>query len=102
MTLSVRRTNRTEADLDEIWLHIATDSLAAADRMIQRFEAAENRLAAFPQIGQGRPELAGGLRHWPVGNYLIFYRIDDDALTIVRVAHGARDLPELFSNLEDD
>jgi toxin ParE1/3/4 len=102
MSLPVRRSNRADADLDEIWLHIAIDSVAAADRMIDRIEAAENRLGEFPQIGQARPEIRAGLRHWPVGNYLILYRLDDEALTIVRVVHGARDLPELFGEPEED
>lgn len=33
---------------------------------------------------------------WPVPrfeNWLIFYRIDDETLTVVRVLHGARELP---------
>ena len=102
MSLPVRRSNRADADLDEIWLHIAKDNVAAADRVIDRIEAAENRLAEFPQIGQARPEIRAGLRHWPVGGYLMFYRVAEEELTVVRVVHGARDLPELFGEPEDD
>jgi toxin ParE1/3/4 len=96
MKLPVRRTRRAEADLDEIWLHIALDNVTAADRLMEQIEAAEDRVAEFPQIGQARPEIRPDLRHWPVGAYLIFYRVDEDEVSIVRVAHGARDLPELF------
>jgi toxin ParE1/3/4 len=85
-----------EADIDDIYLHIALDNVAAADRVVLRILSAEQRLLVFPEIGQARPDLLPGLRHWPVGNYLIFYRITDETLEIVRVVHGARDLPVLF------
>jgi toxin ParE1/3/4 len=32
--------------------------------------------------------------------YLIFYRFDDESLTILRVLHGARDIPNLFEEDE--
>jgi len=32
----------------------------------------------------------------PVGNYVIFYRPIEDGIVVIRVLHGARDLPELF------
>jgi toxin ParE1/3/4 len=96
MSLPVRRTNLAEADLDSIWLWIAQNNVGAAERMIARLEAAEDRLGEFPEIGQARPDVGPGIRHWPVSVYLIFYRIDPDAVTIVRVLHGARDLPTLF------
>jgi toxin ParE1/3/4 len=82
-----------DADLDSIWLYIAADSIPAAERQIQRIEAAERRHSEFPEPGPARPDLHPDLRSWTVGNYLLFYRIDPDAVTIVRVVHGARDLP---------
>ena len=102
MTLPVRRTKQADADLDEIWLHIAMDNVAAADRVLQRIEAAEDRLGDCPEIGQARPEIRPDLRHWPVGAYLIFYRVDDEEVRIVRVVHGARDLAGLFVGPTDD
>jgi toxin ParE1/3/4 len=39
------------------------------------------------------------LRRWPVPGfetYLVFYRLIDECIEIVRVLHGARDLEELF------
>ena len=93
MRLPVRRTNQADADLDEIWLYIATDNQGAANRVLQRLYRAEDRLGEFPEIGQARPDIAPTLRHWPVGSYLILYRIEPDCVRIVRVIHGARDLP---------
>jgi len=102
MRLPVRRTKQADADLDEISLHIALDNVAAAERLMERIEAAEDRLGEFPQIGQARPEIRPDLRRWPVGAYLVFYRVDDEDVRIVRVVHGARDLAGLFGGPTDD
>jgi toxin ParE1/3/4 len=96
MSLPVRRTNRAEADLDEIWLWIAGDNVDAAEQTVERIAAAERRLSDFPEIGQARPDIAEGIRHWPVGPYLILYRVEPDCVLVIRVVHGARDLPRLF------
>jgi len=47
-------------------------------------------------MGFRRDDLAPELRAWPVGNYLIFYRVQNNTVDIVRVIHGARDLGKLF------
>jgi toxin ParE1/3/4 len=102
MKVPVRRTKQADADLDEIWLHIAVDNVIAAERLMERIEAAEDRLGEFPQIGQARPEIRADLRHWPVGAYLILYRVGEDEIIIVRVVHGARDLSGLFGGPAPD
>jgi toxin ParE1/3/4 len=61
-------------DLDEIWLYIARDSIDAAEKMIQRIEEASEKLASMPGMGQKRDDLQPGIRSYPVGRYLIFYR----------------------------
>ncbi len=80
----------------DIWATIAVDSQSAADRLAARFYAAEDLLGAFPEIGEARPEIAADLRKWTVSPYVMLYRVTADAVEIVRVVHGARDLPALF------
>ena len=63
---------------------------------MRRIEEAERLLAEHPLIGQARPHLHPDLRGWLVRPYLILYRVDPDYLSIVRIVHGARDLPSLF------
>src|SRR5581483_8586446 len=49
--LPVRRTNRAEADLDEIWRWTAENlGVPAAERIVERIEAGEDRLGHFPEI----------------------------------------------------
>ena len=54
-------------------------------------------LSEHPAIGRNRSDLCLNLRGFPVGNYIIFYYSVDAGIEVVRVLHGARDIPELFS-----
>jgi len=47
-------------------------------------------------MGRERPELLPGMRSFPLGRYLIFYRIVEETLQVVRVLSGYRDLDAQF------
>ena len=47
-------------------------------------------------MGRERSELLPGMRSFPIGRYLIFYRIVEDTLQVVRVLSGYRDLDAQF------
>jgi toxin ParE1/3/4 len=91
-----RVSDAASADLEEIWLFIAQDDPDAADRFLQNLVSRFPTLASMPLMGRLREELAVRLRSFPVGNYVIFYRSTTGGIEIVRVLHGARDLPPLF------
>jgi toxin ParE1/3/4 len=78
-------------DLDEIWLYIARDSVDAA-----AIEAAANALADQPGMGRVRDELAPGIRSYPVGSYIVFYKRSRRGIDVLHVYHGARNIEELF------
>jgi toxin ParE1/3/4 len=59
--------------------------------------AQARKLAATPGIGRSRQELRPELFSFPVGRHLLFYRPQPGGIVLVRVLHGARDLPALFS-----
>jgi toxin ParE1/3/4 len=84
------------ADLDEIWFYIAQDSPEAADKFIRAIVTRFPRLASMSEMGRRREELSPRLRSLAFGNYVIFYRAMENGVEIVRVLHGARDLPPLF------
>ena len=85
-------------DMEDIHDHIAMDNTEAAGRVIQAFEEDISLLSSQPELGQLKPRL----RHlclWVVTqfpNYLIFYRVRDGAVEVVRVLHGARDLASIL------
>jgi len=90
-------TSEAERDIDEVLAYIASDNYDASllfyNRLVELFEM----LGVNPKAGRERPELSEKLRNFPLGNYLIFYRVWTGKIAITRVLHSARDLDELFS-----
>lgn len=85
-------------DLIEVVATIAADRPSDARRWKARLDEAIGQIADFPGIGTRREELAPGMRSFPVPPFLILYRIPgDDSIEVLRVVHGARDLPHLMS-----
>jgi toxin ParE1/3/4 len=100
----VVRTGLAEVDLLEHLDYISVDNPDAALRLIEAVEQAFERLSEMPEIGSIRefanPRLSG-VRMWPVPKfprYLIFYQVTEDNIRILRVLHGARDLPAIFKD----
>ena len=85
-----------EQDLDDIWLTIAADSIARADKFVDALTARFVMLSASPNMGRAREELARGLRSVAFRNYVIFYSFRNKSLLIERVIHGARDIKRIF------
>jgi toxin ParE1/3/4 len=54
-------------------------------------------LTDSPQAGRARPELHQDIRSFPIGNYIVFYRVLAEAIDVVRVFNRNRDItPEEF------
>jgi toxin ParE1/3/4 len=95
-----RRTPQADADVDGIWYYVASSSgsLDIADRLIDAITDRFFLLANHPNIGRPRDEdLGSRLRSFPVGEYVIIYRIEDDDVVILRVLRDSRDMAALFS-----
>ena len=92
----VIRSLPANADLMEIWVYLAGRSTETANSTIQAIGRKCQDCAEMPGIGQRRDDLSPGLRSISHGNYLIFYRLVDNGIEIVRVLHGSRDLPSQF------
>ncbi|SRR5579871_1835397 len=93
------RTPQADADLDEIWYYVATrsGSIEIADRLVDSLTDRFYLLAMYPHIGRSRDEdLQVGLRSFPVGEYVIVYRIQDGDIFVLRVLHGRRDISAFF------
>ena len=92
----IRISPRASSDLVEIWSYIADDSVANADAFIDKLDETIEALANQPGSGRRREELAPGILSFPFGRYIIFYRPCQDAIEIVRVLDGARDIQTIF------
>jgi toxin ParE1/3/4 len=87
---------RAATDLAEIWDYIANDSETHADSFIETIDQKLHTIAEQPHIGRPRDELETGVRSFPIGQYIIFYRPIPNGIDIIRVLHGARDLDGTF------
>jgi plasmid stabilization system protein ParE len=86
-----------ELDLTEIWEFIAHDSIDAADRWISKLFDAFDAVALNPGIGHKREDLTQyPILFWPVGAYLILYRVQSKRVEIVALTQGARDIPRFL------
>jgi len=96
MTPRYRLTEQAREDVLAIWHYIAEDSPNAADRLIDTFTETYASLARSPRIGMNLQSIRPGLRAFPVGKYVIFFRGIDDGIEIYRVLHGSRDWHSLL------
>jgi len=88
-----------EAELDDIWAYIAkqSQSIETADRVVDSITDRSFLLARYPHLGRRRDEeLRPGLRTFPVGEYIIIYRVEGDDVLILHVIRGSRDIEALL------
>lgn len=92
-------TETARANLRAIGSWIAADNPKRALTFVDELEAHCKSLALRPQI---HPLLfrreSSGIRKAVHGNYLIFYRVADDAVEILHVLHGAQDWERVLFN----
>jgi toxin ParE1/3/4 len=96
--MTYRLSGRARRDLVEIWRYIANDNESAADRFIDLITQRFGLLGENPYAGRSRDELRPGYRSFPVGQYLVFYRLSESRVEIMHVLHGKRDIETLFES----
>ena len=97
--MRLRIAPQAEEDLDSIWYYVATESASVeiADRFVDSLTSRFLLLARHPYIGHSRAhEFGPGMRSLAVSDYVIAYTIEAEALAILRVVHGRRDLESIF------
>jgi toxin ParE1/3/4 len=92
-----RLTRRAEADLDDIaaytlqhWGQTQMDAYIRA--LFDRFEW----LASKPKVGRERPEIGRGVRSYPEGSHIVFYREVGTVIEIAAIPHQAMDVRSWF------
>lgn len=85
-------------DLDQIFDYTEKEfGYKQAVIYLSECEIQFNKLANNPTIGRERPEIRPELYSFPYQSHIIFYRIMQDHIRIVRVIHGSRDIPKQFT-----
>jgi toxin ParE1/3/4 len=94
--MTLKLTGPARRDINAIVGYIAKDSPKASEQFANNLARKFTALADAPLIGREQDDYGVGIRTFPFGNYMIFYRPAKDGVVIVRVLHGARNLPETF------
>jgi len=92
----VRLRPRADRDVDLAIAHLLGDSPPVAQQFVREVEAAMSRIGQRPAIGSPRyAYLLKGLRVWQLRRfpYLVFYLQRPSYVDVIRVLHGARDIP---------
>jgi len=82
-------------DLENLRDYIAKDSPVYAQQFIEKIFEAVTRLTTFPELGRLVPEAdRPDVRELIFHSYRIIYCLKNDAVFIVTVLHGSRDLAQ--------
>ncbi len=88
-------------DLDEIFLYWAERAgLRVADRLADSITDRLWILSEHPDAGRPSEDIAAGVRCFPAGKYLIYYRKTRSGIDILHIFHGARDQKRAFKKGE--
>lgn len=94
----IERTKQSDEDLEDIGLFVALDNPPKGYTFVDEIVKTYEIIASMPRMGRERRELGRGVRSHPFGQYIIFYQIQGIGIEILRVLHGARDIPSLFQD----
>ncbi len=85
-------------DLNEIADYFVQTNLEVGEHFFREFNRKCQQLAAFPNGGKSYGEIRTNLRGLSFEGYIIFYRLLDDGVEILRVVNGRRNLPSIFKD----
>mgnify|MGYP001792098619 CR=1 FL=1 len=93
MSETFRLTAAAETDIEDILTHSAetwgvAQAIAYHGVLLNRMRW----LVDNPSSGRPRPELSEALRSYPEGRHMLYYRIEDQGIIIVRVKHQSSGL----------
>jgi toxin ParE1/3/4 len=84
-------------DLEEISAYYAIQNIEAGEKLINELENKCKYLVKFPNIGRSYGTIRPNLRGLSCSGYIIFYRVGETTVEILRVVYGSRNLEALFS-----
>lgn len=88
---------QADFDLEDIFDYTEHHhSFNQAVKYLNNLDAVFEQLILNPVIGRKRNELKLGLYSIAEQEHIIFYRIKDNHIRIVRVLHGSKDMPKQF------
>ena len=90
---------RAWRDLERIEKRIMDEDPGAAERFRANVLRRIGLLERSPEAAQPRPKFGRDIRTIPIGRYIVILRVIVPKVTVLRILHGARDLPRLLRDL---
>jgi toxin ParE1/3/4 len=84
-------------DLNDIADYFLARNVNTGELLFQKFNQKCQQLATFPNSGRTYENLRQGLRGLSLQGYIVFYRVTEEELVILRIVHGSQNLPEIFA-----
>ena len=87
-----------DSDIEEIFEYTEKEfGFEQAVKYVLAFENVFTDLIESPELGRNRDEIKFELRSLVKESHVVFYRILEDRIRIIRVLHESRDIKRLFS-----
>jgi toxin ParE1/3/4 len=83
-------------DLNQIADYFAETNIEAGEQFFSDFNRKCKQLVAFPNSSKRYEEIRPDLRGLRLGDHILFYRVLEDGVEILRVVSDRRNLPPLF------
>ncbi|PSF38583.1 type II toxin-antitoxin system RelE/ParE family toxin [Aphanothece hegewaldii CCALA 016] len=86
-------------DLNTIADYFLTRNVETGEKLFQEFNQKCQKLTQFPLLGRSYNHIKPSLRGLSLMNgYIIFYRVSNGVIEILRVVNGRQDLEALFDD----
>lgn len=102
-TYGVRYAPQALEDLKDLYVYVAHSLRApgTAKSLTTRIRKAIRELERFPEkhpTVEWEPWKSRNLRKMPVGNFVVFYRVDEPAgeVMVIRIVYGGRDMERVL------
>jgi toxin ParE1/3/4 len=97
MVTSYELSAAADKDIEDIYDYAAQEyGEDQAEAYTLELEVFMDELVRSPEMGRRRDGIRIGLRSFPEGHHIIFYRILTDRIRVVRILHSRRDLRRVF------
>jgi toxin ParE1/3/4 len=94
MKRTVRFSPKAKADLDQIWDHSLKEwGPERAEAYIHAIRSIINLIDQFPAMAKNAEIIRPGLENYAVGSHLLFLRMANRSINVVRILHQRMDYP---------
>ncbi len=84
-------------DLDRLYQYFLETNVEAGEKLFKALNQRFYNLTQFPNIGKPYAHLHPNIRGLLVEKHIIFYRVTENQVEIVRIIDGRQDLDQLFT-----